>query len=176
VSSNHSSTSYASSSAQKSCALSYKKRRKNCWYRTRTWTERIHNSWIRNDDKDTVKNASPANTLDTADEYDNDDPDEQHTSNVAWNTLATINSCIEMYLEKRWRRRRSSLPSYGSFKKKNFRPLWITERHYICSTVFYIKFGISEMLDGQRQQCTTHNTDTYILCWGKWFLFYADLI
>jgi len=60
----------------KMCVLRNKKTRKNCWYWARNWQERIHQSWIRNEDEDTVKSASPVNTFDTADKNDNDDPDE----------------------------------------------------------------------------------------------------
>ena len=53
--------------------------------------------------------------------------------------------------------------------------LWIIVRHYTYCIVFYIKFEISEMLDGQRQQCTPHNRPLTFNV-GKWFLFYADLV
>jgi hypothetical protein len=51
------------------------------------------------------------------------------------------------------------------FPKTKIPPIHFELLYAITLTALYsIKFEISEMLDGQRQQYTPHNTVTYILC------------
>jgi hypothetical protein len=131
-----------------------------------------------------VKSASRDNTIDTADWI-----------SWRWSWYATYLKgrlkCASNHVQlrrnvpgKRWGRRRSSLPTMVLFSK-NKKTLtstlnYCTPLHY--RTVFYIKFGISGMLDGQRHQYTPHSPDTYIFMWENdsrfiriWFPLYFQV-